>query len=92
MLAGQKWRSHRKLIAPTFHLNVLKSFIDLFNANSRAVVDKLKKESGSFDCHDYMSECTVEILLGESLLFFKPNEVQVLAYIRCFSSVHHMLD
>ncbi|KOB64427.1 Uncharacterized protein OBRU01_20215, partial [Operophtera brumata] len=38
-------------------------FIDLFNANSRAVVDKLKKEAGDFDCHDYMSECTVEILL-----------------------------
>lgn len=34
---GQKWRAHRKLIAPTFHLNVLKSFIDLFNANSREV-------------------------------------------------------
>lgn len=34
---GQKWRAHRKLIAPTFHLNVLKSFIDLFNANSRDV-------------------------------------------------------
>lgn len=62
---GQKWRAHRKLIAPTFHLNVLKSFIDLFNVNSRAVVDKLRKEGGkTFDCHDYMSEATVEILLG----------------------------
>ncbi|CAK1551896.1 unnamed protein product [Leptosia nina] len=64
---GQKWRSHRKLIAPTFHLNVLKSFIDLFNANSRAVVDKLKRETGTFDCHDYMSECTVEILLETAM-------------------------
>lgn len=63
---GHKWRSHRKLIAPTFHLNVLKSFIDLFNANSKAVVEKMKKEgSKTFDCHDYMSECTVEILLGK---------------------------
>ncbi|GBP57998.1 Cytochrome P450 4g15 [Eumeta japonica] len=62
---GQKWRTHRKLIAPTFHLNVLKSFMDLFNANSRAVVDKLNKEANKeVDCHDYMSECTVEILLG----------------------------
>lgn len=65
---GQKWRSHRKLIAPTFHLNVLKSFIDLFNANSRAVVDKLRKEGQkTFDCHDYMSECTVEILLETAM-------------------------
>ncbi|KAH8408965.1 hypothetical protein KR009_004607 [Drosophila setifemur] len=61
---GQKWRSHRKLIAPTFHLNVLKSFIELFNENSRNVVRKLRAEDGrTFDCHDYMSEATVEILL-----------------------------
>lgn len=63
---GPKWRAHRKLIAPTFHLNVLKSFIDLFNANSRHVVKKLAKENGKeFDAHDYMSEATVEILLGK---------------------------
>ncbi|XP_022829115.1 cytochrome P450 4g15 [Spodoptera litura] len=73
---GQKWRSHRKLIAPTFHLNVLKSFIDLFNANSRAVVNKLKKESGEFDCHDYMSECTVEILLETAMGVSKTTQDQ----------------
>ncbi|KAM3968140.1 cytochrome P450 4g15 [Aphomia sociella] len=73
---GQKWRSHRKLIAPTFHLNVLKSFIDLFNANSRAVVDRLKKETGSFDCHDYMSECTVEILLETAMGVSKTTQDQ----------------
>lgn len=65
--SGPKWRAHRKLIAPTFHLNVLKSFIDLFNANSRNVVKKLaKEERKEFDCHDYMSEATVEILLGKT--------------------------
>jgi cytochrome P450 family 4 len=65
---GQKWRAHRKLIAPTFHLNVLKSFIDLFNANSRAVVERMRKEDGKeFDCHEYMSETTVEILLETAM-------------------------
>lgn len=45
---------------------MLKSFIDLFNENSRHVVKKLQLEGGkSFDAHDYMSEATVEILLGE---------------------------
>ncbi|XP_063379604.1 cytochrome P450 4g15 [Cydia fagiglandana] len=73
---GQKWRSHRKLIAPTFHLNVLKSFIDLFNANSRAVVEKLKKETSDFDCHDYMSECTVEILLETAMGVSKSTQDQ----------------
>ncbi|KAK4886657.1 hypothetical protein RN001_002928 [Aquatica leii] len=65
---GQKWRAHRKLIAPTFHLNVLKGFIDLFNANSRATVDKLHKLGDkTFDCHDYMSEATVEMLLETAM-------------------------
>ncbi|XP_076619036.1 cytochrome P450 4g15 [Colletes latitarsis] len=65
---GPKWRAHRKLIAPTFHLNVLKSFINLFNANSRAVVEKLRKEGNKeFDCHNYMSELTVEILLETAM-------------------------
>ncbi|OAD53067.1 Cytochrome P450 4g15 [Eufriesea mexicana] len=66
--SGQKWRTHRKLIAPTFHLNVLKSFIDLFNANAKAVVEKMKKEGkNEFDCHNYMSELTVEILLETAM-------------------------
>ena len=66
LISGHKWRSHRKLIAPTFHLNVLKSFIELFNDNSRHVCKKMRALNGkTFDCHDYMSECTVEILLGK---------------------------
>lgn len=74
---GHKWRQHRKLIAPTFHLNVLKSFIDLFNENSRLVVDKMHKENGkAFDCHDYMSECTVEILLETAMGVSKKTQDQ----------------
>ncbi|RZF45606.1 hypothetical protein LSTR_LSTR016954 [Laodelphax striatellus] len=66
--SGEKWRSHRKLIAPTFHLNVLKSFLELFNANSRSVVDKMRKHGDKlFDVHDHMSECTVEILLETAM-------------------------
>lgn len=65
---GHKWRSHRKLIAPTFHLNVLKGFIDLFNENSRQVIKKMDLEIGkTFDAHDHMSEATVEILLGKTI-------------------------
>lgn len=69
--SGHKWRSHRKLIAPTFHLNVLKGFIDLFNENSRQVIRKLDNEMGkTFDAHDHMSEATVEILLGKRVFLF----------------------
>lgn len=65
---GEKWRTHRKLIAPAFHMNVLKSFMPTFNDNSRFVIKKLMKEAGKeFDCHDYMSEATVDILLETAM-------------------------
>lgn len=70
--SGDKWRSHRKLIAPAFHMNVLKTFMNIFHQNSLMVVDKLQKEVGKvFDVHDYMSEATVDILLGKSFEFLK---------------------
>ncbi|XP_055522457.1 cytochrome P450 4g15-like [Wyeomyia smithii] len=65
---GEKWKSHRKLIAPAFHMNVLKTFVDVFNDNSLAVVKRMKKEVGKeFDVHDYMSEVTVDILLETAM-------------------------
>ncbi|KAH9641905.1 hypothetical protein HF086_011655 [Spodoptera exigua] len=65
---GNKWRSHRKMIAPTFHINILKSFVGVFNQNSKHVVEKLRKEVGkTFDVHDYMSTATVDILLETAM-------------------------
>ncbi|XP_014208573.1 cytochrome P450 4g15-like [Copidosoma floridanum] len=65
---GEKWRNHRKIIAPTFHLNVLKSFVPLFYENGLELVDRLKSEIGKeFDCHDYMSRTTVDILLETAM-------------------------
>ncbi|KAJ8667691.1 hypothetical protein QAD02_009354 [Eretmocerus hayati] len=65
---GEKWRTHRKIIAPTFHMNVLKSFVPLFYENSIDLVNRLKNEVGKeFDCHDYMSTATVDILLETAM-------------------------
>lgn len=65
---GDKWKAHRKLIAPTFHLSVLRSFISTFNANSKQVVKKFEElGSTEFDCHEYMSAATVEILLETAM-------------------------
>ncbi|CAG9091028.1 unnamed protein product [Plutella xylostella] len=66
--SGEKWRSHRKMIAPTFHINILKSFMTTFNQNSLNVVDKMKHEMGrTFDVHDHMSGVTVDILLETAM-------------------------
>lgn len=63
---GEKWRSHRKLIVPAFHNFVLKTFCGAFNRNSWRIVKRMQKEIGTeFDVHHYMSEVTVDILLGK---------------------------
>lgn len=61
---GKMWKHQRKLIAPTFHLNVLKRFMNEFNENSQKVIERMRKNLGKqIDCHDYMSEIMVETLL-----------------------------
>jgi len=60
---GDKWRRHRKIIAPTFHMSILKTFVPLFYENSMDLVRRLRDEIGKeFDCHDYLSAVTVDIL------------------------------
>uniref|UniRef100_D3TR52 Cytochrome P450 CYP4G13v2 n=1 Tax=Glossina morsitans morsitans TaxID=37546 RepID=D3TR52_GLOMM len=65
---GHHWRHHRKMIAPTFHQSILKSFVPTFVQHSKAVCDRLFAKVGKdFDCHKYMSETTVNILLTTAM-------------------------
>ncbi|KAJ8947560.1 hypothetical protein NQ318_005040 [Aromia moschata] len=72
---GEKWRSHRKMIAPTFHSSILKSFMPVFNKNANNLIESFKKESGkAFDVHDYMSGTTVDTLLETAMGVKKTDE------------------
>lgn len=63
--SGQHWQHHRKMIAPTFHQSILKSFIPKFVQHSKRLVERMAQEQGKeFDVHKYMSQVTVEILLA----------------------------
>ncbi|XP_060662701.1 cytochrome P450 4g1 [Drosophila nasuta] len=65
---GHHWRHHRKMIAPTFHQSILKSFVPTFVEHSKAVSARMAKEAGkTFDVHDYMSQTTVDILLSTAM-------------------------
>ncbi|XP_073833000.1 cytochrome P450 4g1-like [Musca autumnalis] len=65
---GHHWRHHRKMIAPTFHQSILKSFVPTFVKHSKAVVGRMSDKVGQeFDCHKYMSETTVDILLTTAM-------------------------
>ncbi|XP_076273637.1 cytochrome P450 4g15-like [Rhynchophorus ferrugineus] len=72
---GEKWRTHRKMIAPTFHSSILKSFFPVFNKNANRLLEKLEKEKNKiFDVHDYMSGATVDTLLETAMGVEKTNK------------------
>nr|CAD7405682.1 unnamed protein product [Timema poppensis] len=64
---GTKWRTHRKIITPTFHFSILEDFLDIFNANGRKLVEKLQKEVNGpeFDLYPYVTLCALDIICGE---------------------------
>lgn len=66
---GQHWQHHRKMIAPTFHQSILKSFVPTFDKFSQEVAKHLETLMGDkeFDVHEHMSETTVKILLSTAM-------------------------
>lgn len=65
---GNHWRHHRKMIAPTFHQSILKSFVPTFVQHSERVAASIVEMVGQeFDVHDHMSQTTVEILLTTAM-------------------------
>uniref|UniRef100_A0A336KSR9 CSON013450 protein n=1 Tax=Culicoides sonorensis TaxID=179676 RepID=A0A336KSR9_CULSO len=72
---GEKWRSHRKLIAPTFHTNILKNFVKIFHKNSLDIVGAMRSKVGKeIDIHKFMSEVTTNILLETAMGYDKTND------------------
>ncbi|EFN85368.1 Cytochrome P450 4g15 [Harpegnathos saltator] len=65
---GNKWRKHRKVIAPTFHMSILKTFVPLIYENSLDLARRLREKVGQqFDCHDYLSAITVDIMMETAM-------------------------
>ena len=43
---GDKWRRHRKLLTPTFHFQILETFLSVINKESSVLTKKLEAEAG----------------------------------------------
>nr|QZM07457.1 cytochrome P450 monooxygenase CYP4SS2 [Lasioderma serricorne] len=61
---GSKWKSHRKILTPTFHFKILEEFIDVFNSVGEIFIKKLEKEVGKdlTDIYPYVTLCTLDII------------------------------
>ncbi|XP_032184701.1 cytochrome P450 4V2 isoform X1 [Mustela erminea] len=61
---GNKWRSRRKMLTPTFHFTILEDFLDVMNEQANILVHKLEKhvDQGAFNCFFYITLCALDII------------------------------
>lgn len=62
---GEKWRKRRKLLTPSFHFQVLKDFMQVFNEHSITLLSKFQKYADherEVDIFKDLSLCTLDII------------------------------
>ncbi|KAI1719655.1 cytochrome p450 domain-containing protein [Ditylenchus destructor] len=65
-----KWRPRRKLLTPTFHYDILKDFVQVYNRHAKTLVSKFDKlaEKGQFtDIFHTITLCTLDIICEAAL-------------------------
>lgn len=62
---GETWKSHRKILNPSFSLGVLKQLVVTFDEKTRIMVHHMGVELDRkpFDVYGYLSACSLETLL-----------------------------
>ncbi|NWS29244.1 CP4V2 protein, partial [Polioptila caerulea] len=61
---GDKWRSRRKMITPTFHFAILNDFLEVMNEQGHILVKKLEKhvDKEPFDVFMDITLCALDII------------------------------
>lgn len=60
---GDKWRSRRRALTPSFHFQILDDFMDVFNEQARVLVDKLQRHGcNPINMEPEMSKFTIDVL------------------------------
>ncbi|CDW52767.1 Putative cytochrome p450 4v2 [Trichuris trichiura] len=61
-----QWRPRRKLLTPTFHYDILKDFVEVFNQQSRVLlskIDQLVKEGNEkINTYQHVTLCALDII------------------------------
>ncbi|KAK9708542.1 Cytochrome P450 [Popillia japonica] len=88
--SGDKWRKQKTMVTPAFHLNILKTFIDVFNSQADVFVEKLLEEShkGNVDIYPLAERLTLDIIcetiMGTSVNAQNDNDCK---YLKCVQTL-----
>jgi cytochrome P450 family 4 len=66
---GAKWKTHRRVLTPAFHFQILEQFIDVFESCGEIFVQKLKKQVGKYsvDIYPLVTLCTLDIICESTM-------------------------
>lgn len=64
------WKMHRKIINPSFSLNILKTFVPVLNKAINMMVENLRTEvdKGSFDFYVNAVSCTLDMICSKYII------------------------
>uniref|UniRef100_A0A914X0U1 Uncharacterized protein n=1 Tax=Plectus sambesii TaxID=2011161 RepID=A0A914X0U1_9BILA len=67
---GEKWRSRRKMLTPTFHFNILIGFCEVFAREAQILADQVEQYADtdqSFDLFPYLKRCALDVICETSM-------------------------
>ena len=94
-LTGEHWKSRRRLLTPAFHIQILDSFMDVFNDKSIDSVKKIEQtigEHGSreIDIFPFATKCSFDMICGN---LYEHNDKYTYRFQMCiiqyFCNTHH---
>ncbi|CAI2354831.1 unnamed protein product [Caenorhabditis sp. 36 PRJEB53466] len=62
---GDRWKRHRKMLTPAFHFAKLEGYLEVFNSETKIMIDCLEKgmENGeTIDLFPYIKRCALDII------------------------------
>uniref|UniRef100_A0A1I7TS66 Cytochrome P450 n=1 Tax=Caenorhabditis tropicalis TaxID=1561998 RepID=A0A1I7TS66_9PELO len=67
---GERWKSHRRLVTPTFHFAKLEGYLEVFNRETKImmeILDEFAKSGETVDLFPYIKRCTLDVICGTAM-------------------------
>lgn len=71
--SGEKWRQRRKMVTSAFHPSVLKTYIEVVNKNSQALIENITSQDNEIiqDLLPFFAKHALRINCGNFVIFYK---------------------
>lgn len=74
--SGEKWQTNRKLLQPTFKINILEKFVGIFADSAQCLNEKLMNGPQELNITNFVNDSVMDILNGNNYLYLRltPND------------------